>query len=122
LVVVVQAYRRGLRYTSGNDTAGFRKAVLGLQSIFKFEDELLESLVTLDFKGAIWHPITTIKMIANSSGLVLRAFWKTLFSFGAQIATMLLALSLGFVNYAFSGALFVASLFYMIQSGSLFFF
>lgn len=90
---------------------------MGLQSIFKFEDELLESLVTLDFKAAVWHPITTVKTIANSSGLVLRAFWKTLFSFGAQIATMLLAFSVGFVNYAFSGALFVASLFYMIQSG-----
>lgn len=41
-----------LMYASGgrNDTAGFRKAVQGLQSIFKFEDELLESLVALDFR------------------------------------------------------------------------
>jgi predicted PurR-regulated permease PerM len=102
--------------TNRNDTKGFRNAVVGLQSILKFEDELLEKLVALDYRDALWHPIRTASLLVSNSSMVLSAFWKTLMAFWAQIATMLLAFSVGFVNYAFSGVLFLASLFYMVQS------
>ncbi len=106
-----------LMYTSGrNDTKKFRNAVQGLQSILKFEDELLEKLVALDYRQALWHPIQTARLLISNSSMVLSAFWKTIMAFWAQIATMLLAFSVGFVNYTFSAVLFLASLFYMVQS------
>lgn len=108
-----------LLYAGGhNDTQGLRSAFKSLQSVLHFEDELLESLVELDYRRAVWHPFETVRLLLANSSVVLSALFRAMSDFGAQIAWTLLALSVGFVNLTFSGLLFFASLFYMVQSDS----
>ena len=99
-----------------NDTKGFRQAVKGLQGIFKFEDALLESLVKLDYGRAVWHPLETVQLLISNSQVVLRACWRAAQNFGSQLVFMLMSFSFAFFNYTFSGLIFFASLFYMVQS------
>lgn len=104
---------------SANDTSGFKKAVRDLQRILNFDEELYRSITNVDVGQLIAHPLETSGKLLWNSAIVMRALWDATAKFGAQLSWTLMSIFFSFFNYTFSGLIFLAALFYLIQSEKL---
>ncbi len=121
LVHVAQAlYTSRKMLLQSNDTRGFQRAVKTLQGILNLDDELYRTILSVNVGQLFAHPLDTVGKLIVNSAVVLRALWNALSQFGSQLTMTALSLSLSFFNYTFSAVVFLAALFYLLQSETLF--